>query len=74
MKTKSTKKVKRTVKAWALVDSIDALSNRFDHAHNVFAPRVYSTEIGAQKVANEVITGGPHLKVVPCEIHYSLIK
>jgi len=68
----STKPLKKTVKAWALIQSDGYIPPAFNHAHNVFQPSVYTTKEGAQKVSDYVETGADRLKVVECEIIYSL--
>lgn len=65
---------KTVKKAWALVQSNGDIAIAFNHAHNVFQPRVYSTEIAAEKIAETVVTGSAPLKVVPCTITYSITK
>ena len=61
-------KNKNVVKAWVLVDSVGNLQSCFSSIHSVFMPRIYSTKLGAEKVADVIITGAKKLKVVPITI------
>lgn len=56
---------KKTIKAWALVQTDGNVAIAFNHAHNVFQPRIYCTEDAAIKVSETVVTGAEPLKVVP---------
>ena len=64
----------KKIEAWALVSESENIPNKFDSAHNVFSPRIYSTKEGAERVAEVVVTGGARLKVVPCEIIFLTSK
>ena len=66
------KKKTKIIKAWGLVDSLGYLSTQFNSAHSVFQPRLYSTEIGARKVSDIIVTGADNLKVVSVEIHIKI--
>lgn len=65
------KKTKK-VEAFALLQSDMSVAIAFNHAHNVFQPRVYSTENAAIKVSETVVTGAEPLKVIPCIITYEI--
>ncbi len=61
-------KRERKVKAYALVFADGTIPQCYNHAHHVFAPRIYSTLQGAYDVADTIETGGAKLEVVPCII------
>ncbi|MDO8094423.1 MAG: hypothetical protein Q6360_13175 [Candidatus Brocadiales bacterium] len=63
---------KKTIKAWALLQLDGEVAIAFNHAHSVFQPRIYSTEIAAIKVSETVVTGTKALKITSCTITYTL--
>ena len=69
---KNTKQKKISMKGFALLQSDGNVAIAFNHAHNVFQPRIYCTENAAIKVSETVVTGAEPLKVVP--ITYTLLK